>query len=225
MADDFRQGPEYCPVSGQSREEEIVNGITHGVGLVLSVAALVALVILSTMHGTVWHIATTSIFGIGLVVLYAASMFYHLCRAPNLKQALRIVDHSAIFLLIAATYTPFTLHVIQGALGWTLCGVAWTMVVLGTLAKVYWISRFPVLSSGTYLALGWMALLALEPLVRGLSSSGFAWLLGGGLSYTLGIVFYAWRQLPFHHGVWHLFVMAGSACHFLAVLDLLRSKP
>lgn len=208
-----------CPVSGQSAAEELVNALTHGVGLVLSVAALITMVALSVLYGDSWHIGATSVYGASMVVLYAASTLYHWCSSPEWKTRLRSLDHAAIFLLIAGTYTPFTIFIIKGGLGWTLFGIAWGAAVLGSVLKYFYVDRYPMLSTFTYLGLGWLALLALDPLWYGLTGNGFFWLVAGGVAYTVGTIFYAWRTLPYHHSLWHCFVLAGSACHFLAVME------
>ncbi len=198
--------------------EEAANTITHALGAALSVAALAVLVTLAAMHGDVWRVVSFSIYGTALVLLYLASTLYHLMRSPRLKHAFRVLDHCSIFLLIAGTYTPFTLVVLRGPWGWTLFGLVWGLAILGILLKLVHTGRYGFLSTAVYIAMGWMVVIALKPTLAALPAGGLAWLLAGGLAYTLGVVFYAWQKLPFNHAVWHTFVMAGSLFHFLAVL-------
>jgi len=205
-------------VSQQRRGEEIANSITHGLGLVLSVAGLVVLVVFAALRGTAWHIVSCAVYGATLVTLYAASTLYHGLRGPRVKRVLKILDHSAIYLLIAGTYTPFTLVTLRGAWGWSLFGVVWGLALLGILWKVWFVDRFAVVSTTVYLLMGWLAVVAAKPLLASLPPAAIAWILAGGLCYTAGVVFFAWKRLPYAHTVWHLFVVAGSVCHFLAVL-------
>jgi hemolysin III len=198
--------------------EEIVHAVTHGVGLVLSVAGLVALIVAASLRGNAWHVVGCAVFGVTLVLLYAASTLYHGVQSPRAKQVLRRVDHAAVLLLIAGSYTPFTLVNLRGSWGWTLLALVWGLAILGVALHVAiprGARRFSVPLS---LAMGWLIVVALEPLVRSVHPDGLALLVAGGLAYTLGVVFYAWKRLPFNHAVWHLFVMAGSACHFSCVL-------
>lgn len=206
------------PVSGQTRSEEIANSITHGLGLALSVAGLVVLVVLAALRGTAWHIVSCAVYGTTLVILYTASTLYHGVRGPRVKRVLRILDHSAIYLLIAGTYTPFALVTLRGAWGWSLFGAVWGLALLGILWKIWFVDRFAVVSTTVYLLMGWLAVGAAKPLLAALPLGGLAWILAGGLSYTAGVAFFGWRKLPYAHTVWHLFVVAGSVCHFLAVL-------
>jgi hemolysin III len=170
------------------------------------------------------RIIACTVFAATLVLLYAASTLYHAIPASRAKQVLRVVDHSSIYLLIAGSYTPFTLGVLRGAWGWSLFGVVWTLAACGILYKTMFGFRFPRLSTGFYLAMGWLAVVALEPLARALPGPALAWLLAGGLCYTAGVPFYARDRLRFRHAVWHLFVLAGSACHYVAVL-LYAARP
>lgn len=200
-----------------SLAEEIANGATHGLGAILSVAGLTLLVTLAAPHGGV-HLASALVFGLALLLLYTASALYHLIPAPRAKHALKVVDHAAIYLLIAGTYTPFTLGALRGAWGWSLFGVIWALAVAGVLFKTTLGMRWPRLSNAIYLAMGWLVVIAAKPLWTSLTPAGVAWLLAGGLAYTAGIVFYAAPRLRYAHFVWHLAVMAGTACHFVAVL-------
>jgi hemolysin III len=197
--------------------EELANSLTHGLGAVLSVAGLVLLVVFATRHGDAWHVVSTAIFGTTLVLLYTASTLYHSLRGDRLKQRLQKFDHAAIFLLIAGTYTPFVLVPLRGPWGWSLFGVVWGLAVVGVALKFWFAGRFRLVSTLIYLAMGWLVMIAIKPLVAALPSGGVKLLVAGGLCYTGGAVFYLWKRLPYHHAVWHLFVLGGSACHWAAV--------
>ncbi|HZL46234.1 MAG TPA: hemolysin III family protein [Opitutaceae bacterium] len=205
------------PIATYSRGEEIANSLTHGVGLLLSVAGLAVLVTFAALRGDAWAVTASAIFGASLVVLYTSSTLYHALRAPRLKQAVRIVDHVAIFLLIAGTYTPFMLVNLRGPWGWSLFGVIWALAAAGVTLKLFFTGRFRVLSTLVYLFMGWLVVVAFKPLVAALPRDSLIMLFSGGLAYSLGTVFYLWKRLPYHHAVWHLFVLAGSVCHFFAV--------
>lgn len=203
---------------GSTFAEEFANSVTHGLGLVLSIAGLAVLVVLAAMKGTALHVVTSSIYGATLVLLYASSTIYHSVRAPRARRVLRIIDHGAIFLLIAGTYTPFTLVMLRGALGWTLFGIVWGLAAMGVVFKVFFVDRLPVVSTLIYLAMGWLVVVAWKPMLERIPGGGVAWLLAGGLAYTVGVLFFAARGVRFHHAVWHMFVLAGSICHYVAVL-------
>ncbi len=205
--------PEPRPSIG----EELANSLTHGLGLLLAVAALSVLVTFASLNGEPYRIVACSVYGASLVILYLASTLYHAVRAPRAKRMLRIFDHAAIYLLIAGTYTPFTLVSLRGGWGWTLFGLVWGLGMTGVLLKLVFHTRFEVLSTLAYVAMGWVVLVAIKPVAAALPASGIAWLVAGGLAYTLGVIFYAWER-PYHHAIWHLFVLAGSAFHFVAVL-------
>jgi hemolysin III len=198
--------------------EEIFNSITHGTGAVISVAGLILLVVFSSIYGQTTHVVSCTIFGITLVLLYTASTLYHSFRRPELKHIFRIIDHSCIYVLIAGTYTPFMLVTVKGILGWTIFAIVWSLTFLGIIFKVFFIHRFKILSPLAYIAMGWLVILAIKPLFQSLPGEGIAWLVSGGLAYTLGTIFYAWKTLPFNHAIWHMFVLAGSVCHFITVL-------
>jgi hemolysin III len=206
----------------QSIAEEIANSITHGLGLVAAVAAFPALVVAAGTRHDPLHVLGASVFGATLVLCYLASTLYHAVhseRAPRAKQTLRVVDHAAIFLLIAGTYTPFLLGALRGPVGWTMLAVVWTLAALGVVAKLRLGFRFRHLSTATYLGMGWLGLVVIRPLAASVGTAGVWWLVAGGIAYTVGVVFYACdRRMRFGHAVWHLFVAAGSACHFFAVL-------
>jgi hemolysin III len=199
--------------------EEIANAITHGLGLVGSIVALPVLLAAPHLRVDGWTTLGVAVFGTTLVLMYLASTLYHAVPHPRAKRVLRTVDHSAIYLLIAGTYTPFLLGPLRGAWGWSLLAVIWSLAALGVIAKWTFGFRWPRLSTGVYLGMGWLIVVAAVPLVRELSPSGVRWLLAGGLCYTGGVVFHATdHRLRFGHAVWHLFVTGGSLCHFFAVL-------
>jgi hemolysin III len=202
----------------ESLIEELANGITHGIGLALSVVGLIVLVVLSILRGNAWHIAGCTTFGVTLVLLYAASTMYHSFRSPRFKRILKILDHTAIYLLIAGTYTPFTLVNLRGFWGWTLFGLVWGLSVFGILWKLFHVDRFQIVSTLVYVAMGWLVLIAIKPVMSAVPLSGMAWLFAGGLFYTVGILFFAWKRVPYNHAIWHVFVMAGSICHYFAVM-------
>ncbi len=201
-----------------SLAEEIAHAITHGVGLLLSLAGLVLLIVFASLRGGAWHVVSCTIFGVTLVLLYAASTFYHAIPAPRAKQVFRILDHAAIYLLIAGTYTPFVLVNLRGGWGWALFGVVWGLAALGVTLEAAARQRVRTLSLVLYLGLGWLVAIAVKPLLANVATGGVLLLAIGGLAYTGGVVFYGWRRLPFHHAVWHVFVVAGSMLHFFAVL-------
>lgn len=199
--------------------EELANALTHGVGLLASLVGLPILVLSALGRGELVAVIGTSVFGATLVALYAASTLYHAIPHPGLKQKLRVVDHAAIYLLIAGTYTPFTLGVLRGTWGWTLFGIVWSLAALGVLFKLWFGSgRFPRASTAIYVAMGWVVVIAIKPLVHSMEYAGLALLVAGGLSYTGGVVFYVDKRRAWTHPVWHLFVLGGSVCHYFAVL-------
>jgi hemolysin III len=198
--------------------EELANAITHGIGVILSIVGFAVVVTLSSLHGDVWRISGTAVFGATLVLLYSTSTLYHSFRDEGIKRVLRKFDHAAIFLLIAGTYTPFLLVTLRGLWGWSLFAIVWSLAVIGVVLKFWFAGRFRVVSTLIYIAMGWLVLAALRPLRAALPPAGVWLLVAGGFCYTGGAVFYLWRRLPFHHAVWHLWVMAGSTCHWCAVL-------
>ena len=202
-----------------SRGEEIANSVTHGLGLVLSVAGLCVLVTVAGLRGDAWTVTGCAVFGASLVLLYGASTCYHALPAPRWKPWLRVFDHAAIFLLIAGSYTPFLLVSLRGPWGWSLFGVVWTIAVAGIVLKVFYTGRFRLLSTILYLFMGWIVLIAIKPLVEALPRSSLILLFAGGAAYSAGTLFYMWKRLPYHHAVWHLFVLGGSVCHFFAVFS------
>lgn len=206
------------PNTSYSFREELLNSITHGAGILLSIAALVLLIVYSRIYGTAGHVVSCTIFGVTLILLYTSSTLYHSFQKPRVKRIFKILDHSCIYLLIAGTYTPFLLVTLRGVLGWTMFGIIWFLAISGVVFKIFFVHRFNIISTIAYLLMGWIIIFAIKPLVDSLPTGGIVWLIAGGLAYTLGVVFYAWKKLPFNHAIWHLFVLAGSMCHFLAVM-------
>jgi hemolysin III len=207
-----------------SKGEEIANSITHGIGALLSIAALVLLIVFSAIHGTGWHLAGFMIFGITMVLLYLSSTLVHSFPQGKVKDLFEIFDHASIYLFIAGTYTPFLFIAVQGTLGWTLFGLVWGMAIAGTVFKCFFVKRFVGFSTLLYVVMGWLIVFAWGPLTETLSPVALSFLVTGGILYTAGAVFYVWRAFPYHHMIWHLFVMAGSIFHFFAVLGLLPDK-
>ena len=207
------------PTREQSREEEIVNSVSHGIGLVAAFAAAPFLIMHAQQRGDMGYRVGVGLFATTMVLLYLASTLYHALPAGRGKRVLQVIEHSAIFLLIAGTYTPFTLGVLRGAWGWTLLVLIWGLAVTGVGLKVFNRMSHPVLSTGLYLFMGWLMLIAVKPLFALVPISGLLWLAAGGLAYTAGVAFYAIdSRMKYSHLIWHLFVMAGTTCHYFAVL-------
>jgi len=198
--------------------EELLNSITHGTGVLLSIAALILLIVFSSIYGSTGHVVSCTIFGITLILLYTASTLYHSFQKPQIKNVLKVIDHSCIYLLIAGTYTPFLLVTLRGALGWTMFAVVWVLAITGVVFKIFFVHRFKIISTIAYLFMGWLVVFAIKPLIGSMPAGGILWLFAGGLAYSLGVIFYVWETLPFNHAIWHMFVLAGSTCHFFAVL-------
>ncbi len=198
--------------------EEIANCVTHGAGAVLSVVALTLLVVFAVRYGDGRHLAAAIVFGSALVLLYTASTLYHSFPWPRVKHVFKILDHAGIYLLIAGTYTPFTLITLGGTRGWWLFGIVWALAIAGIALEAAWAYRPKWLSALVYLGMGWLAILFIRPLAETLPPYGLWLLLAGGIAYTVGTVFYVLKRVPYMHAVWHLFVLGGSACHVLAVM-------
>jgi len=198
--------------------EECLNAGSHGIGLVLSIVGFAVLLGLAIKRGTAWSIVGCAVYGCTLVILYLASTLYHGASSDPWKRVLRVFDHAAIYLLIAGTYTPFLLVNLRGAWGWSLLGVVWGCAVLGVVSKACIRARHEILSTVIYIAMGWLIVVAIRPLLSHVSAAGVTWLFLGGISYTAGVAFFAARRLRFGHFVWHLFVLAGSVCHYLAIV-------
>lgn len=205
----------------QSLKEEVANAITHGIGVGIAIAALVILVVYSALLGDTWKVVSFSIYGATMILLFLSSTLYHSFPQPTLKRFFRILDHSSIFLLIAGTYTPVTIGAMRGGWGWTLFGIIWGLTLIGICLKIFAMSKLKWVSIVVYLMMGWIIIIAIKPLVQVVSREFLIWIAIGGLAYSLGIIFYTARKLPFHHAIWHLFVLAGSISHFFAMLSLI----
>jgi len=197
--------------------EEIINSITHGIGALLSIVALIVLIIVAEKHGDIWHLVSFSIYGGSLILLYLSSTLYHSFSNPKIKNLFARFDHISIFLLIAGTYTPILLTSIRGVWGWTLFIIIWSLALIGAIIRSIYVYRFRKLMVALYLLMGWMAILAAKPIYLSLSAESILFLVLGGLAYSIGVIFYLWRSLPYGHGIWHLFVLAGSVLHFFAI--------
>lgn len=205
-----------------TKKEEILNAITHGIGLILSITAFVILIVQASLHGNVWHIVSFTLYGFTMVSLYTASTLVHSFPPGKMKHLFDIFDHSAIYFFIAGTYTPFLLVAIKGAIGWTLFGIVWGLALFGTVFKVFFVDRFLHLSTVLYVMIGWMIVFAWKPLVSSIPMYAVVFLVIGGVIYSVGAIFYVWRGFLYHHAVWHLFVIGGSIMHFVAVMSLIN---
>jgi len=202
-----------------AHREEIANAITHGIGALASAAAGAVLVTLATLHGTRLQMISAIIFCASLVLLYTSSTLYHAIPSPAAKRRLKVFDHCAIYMLIAGTYTPFALIGLRGAVGWWLFGVSWGLAAIGMTFKLFFTGRFKLFSTLVYIGMGWMAVFAIRPMIENIPLSALVWLVVGGVAYTAGTLFYHNERLRYSHAVWHLFVLAGSTCHFVAVIS------
>lgn len=214
-------GPYPPPTVAARRQtpgEEIANSVSHGVGALLSVAAIPILVASAALRHDPWQVVGGAVFGAAALLLYLASTLYHALPGTRSKAVLERLDHAAIYLLIAGTYTPFALGALRGPWGWGLLAAIWGLALLGVVFKSVFGPRYPIVSTGVYLLMGWLVVVAYRPLVHSVAPAGIALLAAGGLCYTLGVVFYAWKRLRYGHLVWHLFVLGGTTCHFFAVL-------
>jgi len=201
-----------------SNAEEIANGITHGLGVVFSIAGLAILTAFASVFGTVWHIVACSIYGVTQILMYTASTLYHSIPVPRAKKFLRLLDHSAIYLLIAGTYTPFALVNLRGPWGWSILIAIWGLAIAGIALQSKLIRLNRLVTALPYVAMGWVALVAVKPLLDAVAPGGLWLLVLGGLAYTAGTIFYVWKRLPFQHAIWHGFVLLGSVLHFFAIL-------
>jgi len=197
--------------------EEGINIVSHAIGLVLSVVALLLLLRHANLHGNIWHVVSFAIFGVSLICLYAASTFYHSSRKPELRRRLRIIDHATIYILIAGTYTPFTLITLSGSIGWVIFGVSWGLAIAGIILKLFFTGKYKLVSTLMYVFMGWIIVFAVKPLINNLSSDGLFWLVAGGMAYTTGAILYSIKIVKFNHAIFHIFVLIGSFCHFISV--------
>lgn len=200
-----------------SIKEEIANSITHGIGFLLSIPALVMLILNAAETANPWRIVSFSIFGATMIILYLCSTLLHSITHEKMKDFFEILDHSSIYLLIAGTYTPFVLVAIRGGLGWTLFGIAWGLAIIGIVFKCYYVKKYIVASTILYVIMGWLIVMAIVPLYHAIGTTGFMLLIGGGLLYTVGSIFYVMQKIPYFHAIWHLFVLAGSALMYFCV--------
>lgn len=200
-----------------TKREEIAHSITHGIGAILSIAGLVLLIVFSSLSGNPWKIVSVTIFGITMLLMYLSSTIVHSLPVGKWKDIFQIFDHSSIYLFIAGTYTPFLLVHLRSGIGWTLFGVIWGIAIVGIIFKVFFVKRFLILSTIFYILMGWLIVLVWEPLNQTVHNNGIMLLVIGGILYTIGTIFFIWRKIPYHHVIWHLFVLAGSICHFFAI--------
>jgi hemolysin III len=198
--------------------EELANTITHGAGLIASIIATVFLVMIANGQNDAGKILVGTIYGSSLILLYTASTLFHSIQSPRAKYYLKIFDHAAIYILIAGSYTPFTLYAVKGFWGEMMLYIIWTIASVGVIFKLFFVNRFKYFSTALYLGMGWLALFAIQPLFENLPFGGLFLLIAGGLSYSVGVIFFLWEKLPFSHAIWHLFVLGGSVCHFFAIL-------
>ncbi|NLP49872.1 hemolysin III family protein [Bacillus sp. RO1] len=201
-----------------SKGEEIANTITHGIGILTSIAALVLLIVFSAINGTALHLTTFIVYGVTMIMLYTASTLLHALPKGKAKNVFEILDHSSIYFFIAGSYTPITLIIMDGALGWTLFGIVWGLAIAGTVFKVFFVKRFILASTLLYVLMGWLAVFGWNDITSTVGTGGIAFLVAGGVVYSLGAVFYVWRAFPYHHAVWHVFVLGGTVLHFFFVL-------
>ncbi len=206
-----KAAPSYGP------DAEIANSITHGIGALASIAGLIMLLLRAVRLNEVWTLVAFTIYGTSLALLFLASTLYHSFFHTGIKSVLRVLDHSSIYLLIAGTYTPFTLVSLRGSWGWALFGAIWGLALGGILFKSFYPQRFPSTETVTYVLMGWLSLVALPKLLASLGLGGLLLLIVGGIIYTLGVIFYAWKDLPYSHAIWHLFVLGGATCHYMVV--------
>jgi hemolysin III len=197
--------------------EERINVLSHALGFVLSIFALALLVTYANRYGSLLHVLSFAVFGVSLVVLYAASTLYHSTTNPARRVRFRILDHAAIYILIAGTYTPIMLVILSGSLGWLMFGITWGFAAIGIVLKLFFTGKYSHASTAMYVFMGWLIVFAIKPLINNFSADGLWWLLAGGLAYTVGAVIYSFKKIKFHHAIFHVFVLAGSACHFVMV--------
>ena len=201
----------YSPI------EEKINIISHAIGFILSIVALVLLVTHANLHGSVWHVVSFCIFGASLIILYAASTFYHSAKTPELRNRLRIIDHASIYVLIAGTYTPFTLVTLNGSIGWVIFCISWGLALTGIILKLFFIGKYNLISTLMYVFMGWVMVFAIKPLITNFSLDGLLWLFAGGMAYTMGAILYSIKKIKYNHAIFHVLVLIGSFSHFVSV--------
>lgn len=201
----------YSPI------EEKINITTHAIGFILSIVAFVLLFTHANLHGDVWHIVSFSIFGASLIILYSASTFYHSAKKSELRSRLKIFDHASIYILIAGTYTPFTLVTLNGTIGWVIFGTSWGLALTGIILKFFFTGKYNLISTIMYVLMGWVIVFAIKPLINNLPLEGLLWLLAGGIFYTIGAILYSIKKIKFNHAIFHMFVLSGSFCQFMSV--------
>jgi len=201
----------YSPI------EEKINIISHTTGFILSIVAFVLLVMHASLHGDVWQIVSFSIFGASLIILYGASTLYHSTKKPVLRNKLNIIDHASIYVLIAGTYTPFTLVTLKGTIGWVIFGISWGLALTGIILKLFFTGKYDLISTIMYVFMGWVIVFAIKPLIHHLPFEGLLWLFAGGISYTIGAILYSIKKIKFNHAIFHILVLIGSFCHFVSV--------
>jgi hemolysin III len=201
----------YSPI------EEKINIISHAIGFILSIVALVLLVTHANLHGSVWHVVSFCIFGASLIILYAASTFYHSAKTPELRNRLRIIDHASIYVLIAGTYTPFTLVTLNGSIGWVIFCISWGLALTGIILKLFFIGKYNLISTLMYVFMGWVMVFAIKPLINNFSLDGLLWLFAGGMAYTMGAILYSIKKIKYNHAIFHVLVLIGSFSHFVSV--------
>ncbi|MBS4534311.1 hemolysin III family protein [Clostridium sp. D2Q-14] len=204
-----------------SKGEEITNSILHGIGLGFAIAALTLLVVLASNYGDVWYVVSFAIYGSTLIILYLSSTLYHSFPVGSVKDIFQVFDHASIYLLIAGTYTPLTLIPLRGKLGWSIFGIVWGIALIGIVFKIFFVKKFVIMSTILYIVMGWLIIIAIKPLINTISTISIVFLVLGGIFYTVGTIFFINKKIKFNHAIWHLFVLAGSACHFFTILFLL----
>ncbi|MFO7555261.1 MAG: hemolysin III family protein [Desulfobacterales bacterium] len=207
----------YNSIPNYSLREDFASSMIHGAGFILAIIGMCLLIAYASIYGNAWHVVSCSIYGSTLVLLYTASTLYHSIRLAKARKVLRVLDHSTIFLLIAGTYTPFTLVNLRGPWGWSLFGVIWALAVIGILFQTTGFLKGAKVSVAFYVAMGWVVVVAIKPMLSLVDTGGLVLLLLGGVAYTTGVVFYVWRRMPYNHAIWHVFVVAGSTLHFFAI--------
>ncbi|MCB9232669.1 MAG: hemolysin III family protein [Bacteroidia bacterium] len=217
MEDKAKKAVKRAKNTFYSPEEELANSLTHGLGLILALIGTMNLVVQATLHGSTLSLVCVNIFGGSLIFLFASSTVYHAVPVPRMKVVCRIVDHAAIYILIAGTYTPVTLSMLPPVWGWTLFGIIWGLAAVGVIYKLFFTGRFDKLSTMVYVGMGWLAIIAIKPMLENFPLGALILIAAGGLCYTAGVLFYRWESLKYHHAIWHIFVLGGAACHYFVV--------